>query len=196
MGLQCAAAQFQNDMQLPLGIPGDPNSSSWFHSSSNSDGQQTMMLPDEAGLQRYPGYFSMSKQSTETGGEQHQHQQQAAVAAQHQPEFSQQAADCLTSLHLTGQFPYQSSFDHTSLLNDRLFRPDMELHVDNASAAMDFGGHYNHLPRPGDEASFQNWASATCGVTMYDHQQQPASAQLIVQNMTESLTVGSIQQQL
>jgi hypothetical protein len=43
---------------------------------------------------------------------------------------------------------------------------------------MDFvGGHYD-MPRPGDEASFQNWASAACGATMYDHQQQPPSAQV------------------
>lgn len=211
MGLQCAAAQFQNDMQLPLGLTGDPNASSWFHNSGGGDGQQPMMLPEDPGLlhqrdigcststslQSYPGYFSMSKQSTDTnGGEQHHQQASAAVQQlqQQPPEFSQ--GECLTSLHLGAQFPYQSAFDHTSLLNERLFRPDMDLHVDNA-AAMDFvGGHYD-MPRPGDEASFQNWASAACGATMYDHQQQPPpSAQLIVPNMTESLTVSSLQQQL
>nr|ASZ79976.1 MADS68 [Bambusa multiplex] len=182
MDLQCAAAQFQNDMQLPPGLTGDANPSSWFH-NGGAEGQQPIMLPADpsllhqrdigcstsTSLQSYPGYFSMSKQSTDTGGE----HQQAAVQ---QPEFSQ--AECLTSQHLGTQFPYQSAFDHASLLNDRLFRPDMELH-DNAAAAaaaMDFGGHYD-LPRPGDEASFQNWASAACGATIYDHQQQPPSAQ-------------------
>ncbi|XP_037427888.1 agamous-like MADS-box protein AGL30 isoform X2 [Triticum dicoccoides] len=213
MGLQCPAAQFQNEMQLPLGLTGDPNPSSWFHNGGSSDGQPPMMLPEDpsllqqrdigcstsTSLQSYPGYFSMSKQSTDTAAGEQQHQQAAAVRQhqhQHQqPEFSQ--GDCLTSLHLGAQFPYQSAFDHASLLNDRLFRPDMELHVDNAAAsAMDFvGGHYE-MPRPGDEASFQNWASAACGATMYDHQQQPPSAQLIIQNITESLTVSSLQQQL
>uniref|UniRef100_A0ACD6A2U6 Uncharacterized protein n=1 Tax=Avena sativa TaxID=4498 RepID=A0ACD6A2U6_AVESA len=210
MGLQCAAAQFQNDMQLPLGLTGDPNASSWFHNGGGSNGQQPMMLPEDpsflhqrdigcstrTSLQSYPGYFSMSKQLTDTNGGEQQHQQ-ASVAVQQQqqqqqqqPEFGQ--GECLTSLHLGAQFPYQSAFDHTSMLNERLFRPDMELHVDNAGG-MDFvGGHYD-MPRPGDEASFQNWASAACGATMYDHQQQqeqPPSAQLIVQNMTESLTVS------
>ncbi|KAM0824570.1 hypothetical protein ACQ4PT_070113 [Festuca glaucescens] len=203
MGLQCAAAQFQNDMQLPLGLTGDPNASSWFHNGGGGDGQQPMMLTEDpnlihhrdigcstsTSLQSYPGYFSMSKQSTDTNGGE-QHHQQASAVVQQQPEFSQ--GECPTSLHLGAQFPYQSAFDHTSLLNERLFRPDMELHVDNV-AAMDFvGGHYD-MPRPGDEASL---ASAACGATMYDHQQQPPSAQLIVQNMTESLTVGSLQQQL
>jgi hypothetical protein len=124
----------------------------------------------------------MSKQSTDTNGGE-QHHQQASAVVQHQPEFSQ--GECLTSLQLGAQFPYQSAFDHTSLLNERLFRPDMELHVDNA-AAMDFvGGHYD-MPKPGDEASFQNWASAACGATMYDHQQQQPSAQ--VSTMVDQLT--------
>ncbi|KAM0824569.1 hypothetical protein ACQ4PT_070113 [Festuca glaucescens] len=185
MGLQCAAAQFQNDMQLPLGLTGDPNASSWFHNGGGGDGQQPMMLTEDpnlihhrdigcstsTSLQSYPGYFSMSKQSTDTNGGE-QHHQQASAVVQQQPEFSQ--GECPTSLHLGAQFPYQSAFDHTSLLNERLFRPDMELHVDNV-AAMDFvGGHYD-MPRPGDEASL---ASAACGATMYDHQQQPPSAQV------------------
>ncbi|XP_015697841.1 agamous-like MADS-box protein AGL65 isoform X2 [Oryza brachyantha] len=181
MGLQCAAAQFQNDMQIPLGLTGDPNTSSWFHGTGGAEEQQPMMLPEDASLihhrdiactastsmQSYPGYFSMSKQSTDNiGGE--QQQQQPAVQP---PEFSQ--ADCLTSLQLGAQFPYPSAFDHTSLLSDRLFRQDMEQLHDGAAAtaAMDFSSHYD-LPRPGDEASFQNWASAACGATMYDHQQQ------------------------
>ncbi|KAL5204547.1 hypothetical protein ABZP36_009418 [Zizania latifolia] len=42
---------------------------------------------------------------------------------------------------------------------------------------MDFGSHYD-VPRPNDAASFQNWASAACGATMYDQQQQPPPAQL------------------
>uniref|UniRef100_A0A0D3HPL8 MADS-box domain-containing protein n=2 Tax=Oryza TaxID=4527 RepID=A0A0D3HPL8_9ORYZ len=181
MSLQCAAAQFQNDMQLPLGLTGDPNTSSWFHGGGGAEAQQPMMLPEDpsllhqrdigcsasTSLQSYPGYFSMGKQSTDNagGGEQHHH-----AAVQQQPEFSQ--ADCLTSLQLGVQFPYPSAFDNAGLLSDRLF--------DNAAAAaaaMDFGGHYD-LPRPGDEASFQNWASAACGATMYDHQQQQQPAQL------------------
>uniref|UniRef100_A0A0D9XUZ0 MADS-box domain-containing protein n=1 Tax=Leersia perrieri TaxID=77586 RepID=A0A0D9XUZ0_9ORYZ len=181
---------FQNDMQLPLGLTGDPSTSSWFHASSGAEGQQPIMLPEDpsllhqrdigcsasTSLQSYPGYFSMSKQSTDNAGGEHHHQHHnLAAAAVQQPEFSQ--ADCLTSLQLGAQFPYQSTFDHTSLLNDRLFiRQDMDqLHDHNAAAAaaapMDFGCQYD-LPRPGDEASFQNWASAACGANMYDHQQQ------------------------
>ncbi|EAY81734.1 hypothetical protein OsI_36907 [Oryza sativa Indica Group] len=172
--------EFQNDMQLPLGLTGDPNTSSWFHGGGGAEAQQPMMLPEDpsllhqrdigcsasTSLQSYPGYFSMGKQSTDNagGGEQHHH-----AAVQQQPEFSQ--ADCLTSLQLGAQFPYPSAFDNAGLLSDRLF--------DNAAAAaaaMDFGGHYD-LPRPGDEASFQNWASAACGATMYDHQQQQQQQQ-------------------
>ncbi|KAK3120665.1 hypothetical protein QOZ80_9AG0691660 [Eleusine coracana subsp. coracana] len=192
ISLQCAA-QFQNELQLPLGLPGDPNASSWFH-SGGADVQQPMMLPDDpsllhqrdigcstsTSLQSYPGYFSISKQSTDAGGG-GEHGQPSVQ--QHQQDFSQ--ADCLTSLHLGAQFPY-TPFDHTSLLNERMFRPDgVELH--DGGAGMDFGGGHFDLPRPGDEASFQNWASAACGPTMFDHQhqqqqqhhqqQQPPSAQ-------------------
>uniref|UniRef100_A0A0E0MHV1 MADS-box domain-containing protein n=1 Tax=Oryza punctata TaxID=4537 RepID=A0A0E0MHV1_ORYPU len=158
-------SSFQNDMQLPLGLTGDPNTSSWFHGGGSAEGQQPMMLPEDpsllhqrdigcsasTSLQSYPGYFSMGKQSTDNAGGEHHH------AAVQQPEFSQ--ADCLTSLQLGAQFPYPSAFDNAGLLSDRLF--------DNAAAAaaMDFGGHYD-LPRPGDEASFQNWASAACGATI------------------------------
>jgi hypothetical protein len=44
--------QFQNEMQLPLGLTGDPNvSSSWFHNGSAADVRQPMMLqPDVPGL--------------------------------------------------------------------------------------------------------------------------------------------------
>ncbi|KAL5203769.1 hypothetical protein ABZP36_008640 [Zizania latifolia] len=92
-----------------------------------------------------------------------------------QPEFSQ--ADWLTS--------YQSAFDHTNLLSDRLFKQDMELH-DSAATAMNFGSHYD-LPRPGDEANFQSWAPAACGATTYDQQHQQQPAQSHVQIMTKSL---------
>ncbi|KAF0896197.1 hypothetical protein E2562_019685 [Oryza meyeriana var. granulata] len=178
MGLQCAAAQFQTDMQLPLVLTGDPNASSWFHGNGDTEEQKPMMLPEDpsllhqrdigcsasTSLQSYPAYFSMSKQSTDNAGGEHQHH-----PVVQQPEFSQ--ADCLASLQLGAQFPYQSAFEHTSLLSDRLFRQDMELHDSAAATAMDFSSHYD-LPRPSDEASFQNWASAACGATMYDHQQQ------------------------
>ncbi|TVU23708.1 hypothetical protein EJB05_26087 [Eragrostis curvula] len=197
IGLQCAAAQFQNDMQLPLGLTGDPNASSWFH-NGGADVQQPMMLPDDhsllhqrdigcstsTSLQSYPGYFSMSKQSTDTGGGS-EHGQPSSVQQQ-PPDFGQ--AECLKSeLYMGAQFPY-TPFDHTSLLNERMFRPDgVELH--DGGAGMDFGGGHFDLPRPGDEASFQNWASAACGTAMFDHhqhqqqeqqhhqQQQPSSAQ-------------------
>ncbi|KAG8090283.1 hypothetical protein GUJ93_ZPchr0011g27449 [Zizania palustris] len=199
MSLQCA--QFQNDMQLPLGLSGDPNASSWFINGGGTDGLK-MDLPEDpsllhqrgdivgcstnASLQSYPDYFSMMKHSADnnTCGE-HQN------PAMQQPEFSQ--TDCLTSLQLGAQFPYQLAFDHASLFTDRLFRQDMEELHDSAAAAaaatatatattMDFSEHYDLQPRPGDEASFQNWASTACGVTMYDHQQQqpqpPPPAQL------------------
>uniref|UniRef100_A0A0E0F8A7 MADS-box domain-containing protein n=1 Tax=Oryza meridionalis TaxID=40149 RepID=A0A0E0F8A7_9ORYZ len=180
MSLQCAAAQFQNDMQLPLGLTGDPNTSSWFHGGGGAEAQQPMMLPEDpsllhqrdigcsasTSLQSYPGYFSMGKQSTDNAGGGEQHHHAAVQQQQQQPEFSQ--ADCLTSLQLGAQFPYPSAFDNAGLLSDRLF--------DNAAAAMDFGSHYD-LPRPGDEASFQNWASAACGATMYDHHQQQQQQQ-------------------
>ncbi|CAD6255888.1 unnamed protein product [Miscanthus lutarioriparius] len=185
IGLQCAAAQFQTDMQLPLGLTGEPGPSSWFQ-NGGADGQQAMMLPDDSSqlhqrdiagcstitsLQGYPGYFSMTKQETDTGGGSEHGQ-----AAVHQPpppppDFSQ--AECLTSLHLGAQFPDAPCFDHPSLFNDRMFRPDaVELH--DGGAGMDFvgGGHFD-LPRPGDEASFQNWASAAaCGAAMFDHHHQ------------------------
>ncbi|CAL4982863.1 unnamed protein product [Urochloa decumbens] len=193
IGLQCAAAQFHADMQLPLGLTGDPGPSSWFQ-NGGPDGQQTMMLPDDSGLlhqrdigcststslQSYPGYFSMSKQSTETGGGS-EHGQPAVH--QQPPDFGQ--AECLTSLQLGAQFPY-TPFD-TSLFNERMFRPDaMELH--DGGAGIDFGGGHFDMSRPGDEASFQNWASAVgCSAAMFDHhqqqqqhhqQQQPSSAQV------------------
>jgi hypothetical protein len=41
--------QFQTDMQLPLGLTGDPGPSSWFQ-NAGADGQQTMMLPDDSSL--------------------------------------------------------------------------------------------------------------------------------------------------
>jgi hypothetical protein len=129
----------------------------------------------------------MSKQSMDTGGG--SEHGQPSVQQPPPPDFSQ--ADCLTSLHLGAQFPYMS-FDHTSLLDERMFRPDgVELH--DGGAGMDFGGGHFDLPRPSDEASFQNWASAACGTTMFDHhqhqqlqqqpqqhqqQQQPSSAQV------------------
>ncbi|XP_062182178.1 agamous-like MADS-box protein AGL65 [Phragmites australis] len=199
IGLQCAPAQFQNDMQLPLGLTGDPNPSSWFHNGA-ADGQQPMMLPDDpsllhqrdigcstsTSLHSYPGYFSMSKQSMDTGG----CSEHGQPAVQQQPsEFNQ--AECLTSLHLGTQFPY-TPFDHTGLLNERMFRPDaVELH--DGGAAIDFGGGHFDLPRPGDEASFQNWASAACGAAMFDQQQhhqqqQPSSAQ--VSSMSELMQVA------
>ncbi|WVZ50039.1 hypothetical protein U9M48_001337 [Paspalum notatum var. saurae] len=178
IGLQCAAAaQFQTDMQLPLGLTGDPGPSSWFQHSS-ADGQQTMMLPDDpsllhqrdigcstsASLQSYAGYFGMPKQETETGGG--GEHGQPMVHLPH-PDFSQ--ADCLTSLHLGAQLPY-APFDHSGLFSERMFRPDaMEMH--DGSAGIDFGGGHFDLPRPGDEASFQNWASAACGAAMFDHHQ-------------------------
>ena len=114
----------------------------------------------------------MTKQETDTGGSS-EHAGQAAVHQQPPPpppDFSQ--AECLTSLHLGAQFPYAPCFDHPSLFNDRMFRPDaVELH--DGSAGMDFGGGHFDLPRPGDEASFQNWASAAaCGAAMFDHHHQ------------------------
>ncbi|KAL5203978.1 hypothetical protein ABZP36_008849 [Zizania latifolia] len=82
-------------------------------------------------------------------------------------------ANCTSFANLAEHSPEsayrQLAFDHASLLNDRLFRQDMELH-DSAMAAMDFDSHYNLL-RPDDEASFQNWASMMCDATMCDHQQ-------------------------
>ncbi|KAG8090457.1 hypothetical protein GUJ93_ZPchr0011g27543 [Zizania palustris] len=196
MGLQCA--QFQNNMQLPLGLTGDPNSSAWLHSGGCTDGQQPTMLPEDpsllhqrdiaecstrTSLQSYPGYFSMSKHSTDNTGGEYQHVQQ--------PEFSH--ADWLT--------PYPA-FDHTSLPSNRLFKPDMELQV-SAAAAMDFGGYYDLL-RPSDETSFQSWAPsneisfqswapAACGATMYDqqHQQQPAQVSSCqVSTMHDLIHVG------
>ncbi|KAL6908090.1 hypothetical protein ACP4OV_002260 [Aristida adscensionis] len=198
IGLQCAAAQFQNEMQMPLGLPGDPNALSWFH-NGGVDEKQPIMLPEDptmlhqrdigcstsTSLQSYPGYFSMSKQSTDTGGG--SEHGQPAVQQPQAPEFGQ--AECLTSLHLGAQFPFPP-FDHTSLLNERMFRPDA-VELQDAGAGIDFGGGGGgggggafDLPRPGDEASFQNWASAACGAAMFDHhqqqhhhQQQPPSAQ-------------------
>ncbi|XP_066338542.1 agamous-like MADS-box protein AGL65 isoform X2 [Miscanthus floridulus] len=185
IGLQCAAAQFQTDMQLPLGLTGEPGPSSWFQNGC-ADGQQAMMLPDDSSLlhqrdiagcststslQGYPGYFGMTKQETDTGGGSEHGQ-----AAVHQPpppppDFSQ--AECLTSLHLGVQFPYAPCFDHPSLFNGRMFRPDA-VELQDGGAGMDFvgGGHFD-LPRPGDEASFQNWVSAAaCGAAMFDHHHQ------------------------
>jgi len=87
------------DMQLPLGLTGDPGPSLWFQ-NGGADGQQKMMLPDDSGLlhqrdigcstsmslQSYPGYFSMSKQSTDTGdGSEHGQ----PVAHQQPPDFGQ-----------------------------------------------------------------------------------------------------------
>uniref|UniRef100_A0A804NJN7 MADS-box domain-containing protein n=1 Tax=Zea mays TaxID=4577 RepID=A0A804NJN7_MAIZE len=150
IGLQYAATQFQTDMQLPLGLPGESGPSSWFQ-NGGADGQQAMMLTDESGLlhqrdiaQGYPSYFSTVKQDPDTGGSSSDH----------------------------GQFPYPP-FDHHGLYSDRIFRPDaVELHAGGV-ASMDFlSGQYD-LPRPGDDASFHNWASAAaCSATMFDQQQQ------------------------
>lgn len=50
MLLSCHAMfQFQTDMQLPLGLPGESGPSSWFQ-NGGADGQQAMMLTDESGL--------------------------------------------------------------------------------------------------------------------------------------------------
>jgi hypothetical protein len=131
----------------------------------------------------------MSKQSTDTGGGS-EHGQPAAH--QQPPDFGQ--AECLT--HLGAQFPY-TPFD-TSLFNERMFRPDaMELH--DGSAGIDFGGGHFNMPRPGDEASFQNWASAACGAAMFDHhqqqqhqqQQQPSSAQVSSMSELISITISN-----
>ncbi|AQK48490.1 agamous-like MADS-box protein AGL65 isoform X2 [Zea mays] len=176
IGLQYAATQFQTDMQLPLGLPGESGPSSWFQ-NGGADGQQAMMLTDESGLlhqrdiaQGYPSYFSTVKQDPDTGGSSSDHGQ---VVLHHPqpPDFSQ--TECLTSLHLPSQqFPYPP-FDHHGLYSDRIFRPDaVELHAGGV-ASMDFlSGQYD-LPRPGDDASFHNWASAAaCSATMFDQQQQ------------------------
>ncbi|PWZ27674.1 Agamous-like MADS-box protein AGL65 [Zea mays] len=176
IGLQYAATQFQTDMQLPLGLPGESGPSSWFQ-NGGADGQQAMMLTDESGLlhqrdiaQGYPSYFSTVKQDPDTGGSSSDHGQ---VVLHHPqpPDFSQ--TECLTSLHLPSQqFPY-APFDHHGLYSDRIFRPDaVELHAGSV-ASMDFlSGQYD-LPRPGDDASFHNWASAAaCSATMFDQQQQ------------------------
>jgi hypothetical protein len=109
----------------------------------------------------------MSKLSAVTGG-----------GSEHGPGFSQ--AECLTSLHLGAQFPYTPPFDHASLLNEPMFRPGgVELLHDCGAAGMDFagGGHFD-LPGPGDEASFQNWASLACATTLFDHQQHQQQQQL------------------
>jgi hypothetical protein len=120
--------------------------------------------------QGYPSYFSTVKQDPDTGGSSSDHGQ---VVLHHPqpPDFSQ--TECLTSLHLPSQqFPYPP-FDHHGLYSDRIFRPDaVELHAGGV-ASMDFlSGQYD-LPRPGDDASFHNWASAAaCSATMFDQQQQ------------------------
>ncbi|RRT69442.1 hypothetical protein BHE74_00023132 [Ensete ventricosum] len=166
ISLECSG-QFQNDMHLSSGLGCAQGASplSWLH---NNDGQQ-LMLPQDANLipqrdvgcstdtslQNYPAYFSTGKQTDAN--------EQVQEDSLH--EFSPNA--CLR-LQLGGQYPYQSYGQN--LLSDRTFKPDAENSLQEST--IDYQVNQFETPRPGYDASFQNWASAsgTCGVAIYDEQ--------------------------
>ncbi|XP_072996285.1 agamous-like MADS-box protein AGL30 isoform X1 [Typha latifolia] len=172
ISLQCTN-QFQNDIHLPMGLSSehDPSSMSWLHSGECQQiilPEDPNMLPQrdigcstDISLQRYPSYFSTCKQ-TDTNEQ---------VQDNSLNEFNHNG--CLR-LQLGGQFPYQS-YDQNPL-NERTFQPDSENSIQKSST--DYLVNHFDPPRPGYDASFQNWASTsgTCGVAIYDDQsysQQP-----------------------
>ncbi|WOL03281.1 agamous-like MADS-box protein AGL65 [Canna indica] len=169
--VECSG-QFQNEMHLASGLGCSQGASqmSWLQSS---DAQQ-LILPQDANLlqqrdvgcssdpcfQNYPSYFSTGKQ-TEANDQ---------LPEESMHDFSQNA--CLR-LQLGGQYPYQSYGQN--LLSDRTFKPDTE---NSLQSTIEYQVNQFEVPRPGYDASFQNWASTSgnCGVAIYDERsytQQP-----------------------
>lgn len=106
-------------------------------------------------IQSYSGYFNTGKQSEAN--------KQLHEDSLH--EFSQN--ECLR-LQLGGQYPYQSYCQN--LIGENAFKPDTENSLPQST--IDYQVNHFEPPRPGYDASFQNWASTsgTCGVAIYDHQ--------------------------
>nr|XP_029118786.1 agamous-like MADS-box protein AGL30 isoform X2 [Elaeis guineensis] len=175
MSLDCSG-QFQDDIHLPLGLGSEhgPSPVAWLH---NNDGQQ-MMLPEDphllpqrsagnllphrdigcstdTSIQSYSGYFNTGKQAEAND--------QLQEDSLH--EFSQNA--CLR-LQLGGQYPYQSYCQN--LIGENAFKPDTENSLPEST--IDYQVDHFEPPRPGYDASFQNWASTsgTCDVAIYDDQ--------------------------
>ncbi|ONK73840.1 uncharacterized protein A4U43_C03F120 [Asparagus officinalis] len=164
------AAQFQNGLNLPLGMTGEqqPSHMSWLQ---ENDGRHLLLQENasllqqrdiecstDATLQGFSGYFSTGKQT-----EVNKQSQEEALNELNQ-------SSCLR-LELGGNFPYPS-YD-LNLLSEKKFKPGAEVNL--PEIPVDYQVNNFEPPRPVYDANAQAWASTSgsCGIVMFDDHSYP-----------------------
>ncbi|XP_077213218.1 agamous-like MADS-box protein AGL65 [Tasmannia lanceolata] len=167
MSLECPG-QFQNGIQLPLGMGGEQQALpiSWLPSNDTHMmlSEDPSLLPQRdigcsssASIPSYSSYFSTGKQTE--------------INRSGQEVFNEVSPNACLGLQLGGQYPYQSL--NLNLLGEKKLKEVTEMNLQES--AVDYQVIGFEPPRPGYDTSRRNWAS-TSGpsvVTMFDEHSYP-----------------------